>query len=583
MTGSSEFHKMSPFLVQKYIKAFAEEPKSIKRLRSGDLLMETVSANQSKTLLTMSKMGQATVTVSAHKTLNSSRSVISEVDLLTVSNEKFIEELAEQNVCNARRIKIKRDGQLIDTKHVVLTFNTPQLPNHIKAGYLHCPVRPYVPNPMRCFQCQWFGHSKDVCRGTPTSARCSSVDHNSEGCNAEPLCVNCKGSHPSFSRSCPKWKSEKEIQRATKKISYTEAKRLLESTQPRPNLSFADATKSVRSIAIQTSLTTQTKPKSEIPQKTPSSNLSASTKHIPTHKKPEGTNIKKQTKSSLNSANSKTVNSGHTSLESLVNIKSLIDIYQPACFGVQETYLKQESTAKLRRYSTVRKDFLSGERIRGGVAILTSHTYPLTVFPLNTCLQAVAVQINISMLVTVCTIYLPPNEVIDKKELDDLVEQLPTPFIVIGDFNGHNHLWGSGDTNFRGKQIEDLICDYCLCLLNSGEQTYFHQPTRTFHSIDLAICSPSLLPFCSFSVGNDIFNSDHFPIFLTLNQITAWPNARSPRFIYEQADWEMFSHSAMLTNDMIKNTSIEEAVNTITDTPRPGSKNLYSYIIRQAS
>ncbi|KFM68610.1 RNA-directed DNA polymerase from mobile element jockey, partial [Stegodyphus mimosarum] len=148
------------------------------------------------------------------------------------------------------------------------------------------------------------------------------------------------------------------------------------------------------------------------------------------------------------------------------------------------------------------------------------------------------------MLVTVCTIYLPPNEVIDKKELDDLVEQLPNPFIVIGDFNGRNHLWGSGDINFRGKQIEDLICDHCLCLLNSGEQTYFHQPTRTFHSIDLAICSPSLLPFCSFSVGNDIFNSDHFPIFVTFNQFTAWPNARSPRFIYEQADWEMFSHLA---------------------------------------
>ncbi|KFM68611.1 hypothetical protein X975_00216, partial [Stegodyphus mimosarum] len=124
MTGSSEFHKMSPFLVQKYIKAFAEKPKSIKRLRSGDLLMETVSANQSKTLLTMSKMGQVAVTVSAHKTLNSSRGVIPEVDLLTVSNEEFIEELAEQNVCDARRIKIKRDGQLIDTKHVVLTFNT---------------------------------------------------------------------------------------------------------------------------------------------------------------------------------------------------------------------------------------------------------------------------------------------------------------------------------------------------------------------------------------------------------------------------------------------------------------------------
>ncbi|KFM67744.1 hypothetical protein X975_21863, partial [Stegodyphus mimosarum] len=104
---------------------------------------------------------------------------------------------------------------------------------NIKAGYLNCPVRPYIPNPMRCFQCQRFGHSKMSCRGSITCARCSQIGHDCENCTAAPLFVNCKGEHPAFSRLCPKWKSGKEVQttKVKRNISYAEARRLVQSTQ----------------------------------------------------------------------------------------------------------------------------------------------------------------------------------------------------------------------------------------------------------------------------------------------------------------------------------------------------------------
>ncbi|GFU88375.1 hypothetical protein TNCV_791411, partial [Trichonephila clavipes] len=41
-----------------------------------------------------------------------------------------------------RRITIRRDGQVLNTKHLILTFSTPELPQSVKAAYLHCPVRP---------------------------------------------------------------------------------------------------------------------------------------------------------------------------------------------------------------------------------------------------------------------------------------------------------------------------------------------------------------------------------------------------------------------------------------------------------
>ncbi|GFW59331.1 RNA-directed DNA polymerase from mobile element jockey [Trichonephila clavipes] len=144
----------------------------------------------------------------------------------------------------------------------------------------------------------------------------------------------------------------------------------------------------------------------------------------------------------------------------------------------------------------------------------TSNLYPSNVVTLHTSLQAVAIRIHIHSLVRVCCVYLPPNDVVPQVDLNQLVSQLPAPFILLGDFNGHSPLWGHDDTNSRGRQIEQLISDHCLCLLNNDEKTYFHAPTRTFHSLDLAICTPSL-PLLNFEVDQDLHNSDHFPLLVS--------------------------------------------------------------------
>ncbi|GBN34721.1 hypothetical protein AVEN_209368-1 [Araneus ventricosus] len=106
----------------------------------------------------------------------------------------------------------------------------PRLPEYIKAGYVRCSVRPYIPNPLRCFKCQRFGHSKTSCRGTLICARCAVADHENTDCIAVEKCVNCQGKHTSFSRSCPKWKVEKQIVATKfKNISFPEARRLVKA------------------------------------------------------------------------------------------------------------------------------------------------------------------------------------------------------------------------------------------------------------------------------------------------------------------------------------------------------------------
>ncbi|KAG0445283.1 hypothetical protein HPB47_017372, partial [Ixodes persulcatus] len=114
----------------------------------------------------------------------------------------------------------------VKTKHLLLAFDRHKLPALVKAGYLNCRVRPYVPNPQRCLHCQRFGHRSRSCRGRKTCAKCGSHDHVADFCEGSVACANCKGPHPAYSRSCPLWRQEKEILslRAKENLSYPEAK-----------------------------------------------------------------------------------------------------------------------------------------------------------------------------------------------------------------------------------------------------------------------------------------------------------------------------------------------------------------------
>ncbi|GFY12027.1 putative RNA-directed DNA polymerase from transposon X-element [Trichonephila clavipes] len=233
--------------------------------------------------------------------------------------------------------------------------------------------------------------------------------------------------------------------------------------------------------------------------------------------------------------------------------------------ALQETFLKSCHTTKIRRYGCVRKD-TEGSFVSGGVCIFTSHDVPSSALPLHTSLQAVAVRIHSTSLITVCYLYLPPNAVVHQQDLKNLVDQLPAPFVILGDFNGHSTLWGSVKTNPRGRQIEQVLSDHCLCLLNHEEPTYFHEPTRSFHTLDLAICSPSLFPNLNLSVEKDLYNSDHFPVILSHDSDTGGKTF-SPTYSYSRADWALFTQLAVIPDAMVKtervDTAVQEVINVL--------------------
>ncbi|GBO07163.1 hypothetical protein AVEN_102355-1 [Araneus ventricosus] len=253
-TSNETFHTVSPFLVEKAITATVGEVKSTKKLRSGDLLVEVHSRKQSEQIVKLKTFSNIPITVSRHATLNSSKGVITCGELLNVPTEEILKELQGQGVSHVRRISIRRDGQLLNTKHLILTFDTAKLPENIKAGYMRLSVRTYIPNPLRCFKCQRFGHSKTSCRGTLTCARCAEVGHESTDCTRAEKCVNCKGEHTSFSRNCFAWKQEKEIisTKIKKQISFQEARKLIKSQTPKLGNSYVSAVKNSTAPSTQT-------------------------------------------------------------------------------------------------------------------------------------------------------------------------------------------------------------------------------------------------------------------------------------------------------------------------------------------
>lgn len=224
--------------------------------------------------------------------------------------------------------------------------------------------------------------------------------------------------------------------------------------------------------------------------------------------------------------------------------------------------MKPSYKANLHGYNSFRSDN-PNDRAIGGVVLFISSSYPYQILTLDTNLQAVAVRVHVRRLITVCTVYLPPSININSSLLQQLLDQLPTPFILIGDVNAHSCVWGSHDTNARGRIIDNIINDNGLCILNNGDNIFFHEPTGTFHAIDLAICSPSLYTFFNFWVGNDLYSSDHFPVFISLTSGVSTPIHHPTKFIYDAANWPNFTYHAKITAEMVEG-DIDEAVDSVT-------------------
>jgi hypothetical protein len=224
-------------------------------MRSGGLLVEIDREQQYLNLLSMKSILDVAVEVSPHKSLNSCKGVVRSPDLAAENEDEALEKLKQQNVTHIQYISINKNGTKKKTNTCIITFAGSTIPEFIMIGYVRARVSTYYPSPLRCFNCQRFGHHRAACKHEAVCALCGMPHPGEAPCTSPKSCANCKGEHAAFDKACPRWQSETKIMKAKmdNNISFPEARKLVEAQAvSTPSISYSAIVKSTRSVSTQT-------------------------------------------------------------------------------------------------------------------------------------------------------------------------------------------------------------------------------------------------------------------------------------------------------------------------------------------
>ena len=159
----------------------------------------------------------------------------------------------------------------------------------------------------------------------------------------------------------------------------------------------------------------------------------------------------------------------------------------------------------------------SVERRQGGSSLYINNNLPQYQIDLQTDLQAIACMVRFgNRRVTFCSLYLPPTERLNYNRLDELIQELPEPFVLSTDANSRHFLWGADRCDSRGMVWERIIQQHGLCVMNDGSPTRMDDFTGLDSHIDVTLCSSSIRPCTTWTTDPDLHESDHFPIYFTL-------------------------------------------------------------------
>ena len=212
-------------------------------MNNGNQIVTCSNVQHVKTLLSCTTLSDGTETV---EVVASSLKPVGAKGVynlpLEISSEEILLGLAGQKRSFAKRFrfKCKDSSEFRVSTSVFLQISTTDLPAEVRLGYLLFGIRQFIPKPLRCFNCNRFGHAASHCRGR---ARCSNCggEHKYSECEADTAkCPNCGGNHSANDKTCPRYKRESEILKlkTTSNLSYADAcKEFSESRAiPVPNL-----------------------------------------------------------------------------------------------------------------------------------------------------------------------------------------------------------------------------------------------------------------------------------------------------------------------------------------------------------
>lgn len=222
-------------------------------------------------------------------------------------------------------------------------------------------------------------------------------------------------------------------------------------------------------------------------------------------------------------------------------LQKLIHDRNPTIMCLQETNFKGSDYSNIKDYKVYYKNRENCLAASGGAAIYVKDYINCSEIKLNTNLEAVAVECTLSSkCICICSIYIPDSYDVSKDEIESVIEQLRKPYIIVGDFNSRSTVWGSKKTDLRGKIVEKILSEQDIVLLNSGIPTRFNASNGSLSCIDLFLCSPNLADSLTWTVLDYTYDSDHFPIVISIENDNIPEEIYLPRWKFKKANWEEY-------------------------------------------
>lgn len=218
----------------------------------------------------------------------------------------------------------------------------------------------------------------------------------------------------------------------------------------------------------------------------------------------------------------------------------LLNKYKPVVFAISETWLKPGSRFRVPGYACFRDDRNDGY---AGCALLISKSFTFSTIPLPNHDQGINIVAVKVANTTFVSVYIPhPNQNL-LLEFNSIMSNIIGPYIILGDFNCKNTLWGSPSDDTNSFTLLDIIDSLNICIMNDGSATRRVSPLQQPSALDLTLVSVNLASCMSWKVLNSSFGSDHYPILSTIIQrFTPLPIVH-PLLKYKvaQANWTEYS------------------------------------------
>lgn len=217
--------------------------------------------------------------------------------------------------------------------------------------------------------------------------------------------------------------------------------------------------------------------------------------------------------------------------------------YNPSILALQETMFDNAKYLDKLNGSKYEWHLKPGPvKIRNGVALAIDKNIPHNEITLKTDLQAIACRTIGNKGITYVSVYIPPRKTKPKDlkvKMQKLIDQIPKPFLIMGDFNAHNKEWGSYKNDRWGDAIKDIIKTNNLKIMNNGSSTKTSIAYACLSAVDLTLASEDFKSNLEWSTDIDNRGSDHFPILL--NDPHKEKNRTTKKnWILKKADWNLF-------------------------------------------